>query len=843
MILLSCRRRPPTTMTTVVSSMIVNAAKAAALIPRRRYNDTNNNNTIMPPIIIIGPLSSFHHRRRHHHPLVKQSSFTFPGGRRWFASPSATNNTGGVTKSTMLVDFNNSDDDDDDDDDEGWLPPDDSPLAVNTMNKTMRTKLRSPPSRASSEEEGAEEPLSVSSSLRLTEQRRQQQRQYENNDDDDENDDEEEFILPSENSIIEVIDIEATLANEHNQQLLKHSVGSSGTKDNDGGGEESSLLLRRGSVKHSSSRSTKDDDNNDSSGVSLSSREEIMGEEEDEEFQVQLSDIDSWGDILQELYDTKQMDVIHRLVKEYNLHTLYESIVAAAAQDSSASTAATSSTTNDTVVKRMNNPNSTRDDEEDDNSNDNDDDEELVYDEEFIMSLRGLTKDEIINELIEYSPSLTQLEMEIISSEMSKNRSLLRTKDDDDDDDDSLDLNTIPELNEFRSMVLDDYYQELKKMKQQHGEHQMTTDWKDFDTRVALQNDFATSDIIDNNNIHDKEGVLEPPTTSSMVVDDTLDSTIDWLHARRLRLGGDTNNNSKSNSSPNKDNNNSSNTTPTQLLTPGQAEVFQHQNSHIPVHMYTLFTTSELSMSLLAQGGTDIHIINTSSNHPQHVNSTGGGGVGIGCDYILLCTGRNPAHIRTLADSIVRNLKLRKLNERNVLGAMHGIEGGQDIFSNKRSRNRARKLGGGGGPGSSGRMDDDWIVIDCDNIHVHILDDVTRKCLNIESLWDLSNPNSEGSKLRRINLSDDDEMDEYVTQNPIPDEYAVKLFNYSSSSKDGGRGRDGWFTGGAGSRVQTVLSSYNRKSFSDKWNGKGSSSSNSSSGKKGRRSQRAKSVR
>jgi ribosomal silencing factor RsfS len=328
-----------------------------------------------------------------------------------------------------------------------------------------------------------------------------------------------------------------------------------------------------------------------------------------------------------------------------------------------------------------------------------------------------------------------------------------------------------------------------------------------------------------------------------MVVDDTLDNTIDWLHARRSRLGDTTNNNNNRNSSPDKDNNNN-NKTPTQLLTPGQAEVFQHQNSHIPIHMYTLFTTSELSMSLLAQGGTDIHIINTSSsNHQQHDNSTGGaGGVGIGCDYILLCTGRNPSHIRVMADSIVRNLKLRKLHERNVLGAIHGIEGGQDIFSNKRSRNRARKLGGG--PGSSGRMDDDWIVIDCDNIHVHILDDVTRKCLNIESLWDLSNPNSEGSKLRRINLSDDDAMDEYVTQNPIPDEYAVKLFNYSSSSSDGGgrgRGRDGWFTGGAGSRVQTVLSSYKRKSFSDKWNGKGSSSS--SSGKKGRRGQRAKSVR
>jgi ribosomal silencing factor RsfS len=440
--------------------------------------------------------------------------------------------------------------------------------------------------------------------------------------------------------------------------------------------------------------------------------------------------------------------------------------------------------------------------------------------------------------------------MEIISTEMSKQkRSLLSTKEGDDNDDededdyDNLDLNTIPEYKDFRAMVLDDYYQELTKMKQQKEHRQVTTtDWKDFDTRVALQTEFATSDINDNSsNNSDNEEVVAP--TSSVIADDTLDNTIDWLHARRSRLG-DTNNNNNNNrnSSPDKDNNNnSSNKTPTQLLTPGQAEVFQHQNSHIPIHMYTLFTTSELSMSLLAQGGTDIHIINTFSNHQQHDNSTGSGGVGIGCDYILLCTGRNPSHIRVMADSIVRNLKLRKLHERNVLGALHGIEGGQDIFSNKRSRNRARKLGGGG-PGSSGKMDDDWIVIDCDNIHVHILDDVTRKCLNIESLWDLSNPNSEGSKLRRINLSDDDAMDEYVTQNPIPDEYAIKLFNYSSSSDCGGRGRDGWFTGGAGSRVQTVLSSYKRKSFSDKWNGKGSSSSGGGA-KKGRRRQRAKSVR
>lgn len=84
---------------------------------------------------------------------------------------------------------------------------------------------------------------------------------------------------------------------------------------------------------------------------------------------------------------------------------------------------------------------------------------------------------------------------------------------------------------------------------------------------------------------------------------------------------------------------------------------------------------------------------------------------------------------------------------------------------------------------------------------------------------------SDGRIMRRINLDDDDALDEYITQNPIPDEYVVKIFGGGSKS-------DGWITGGAGTRVQTVLPVYQKKSFSDKWSGR--------SGGKGRRSQRVK---
>ena len=72
---------------------------------------------------------------------------------------------------------------------------------------------------------------------------------------------------------------------------------------------------------------------------------------------------------------------------------------------------------------------------------------------------------------------------------------------------------------------------------------------------------------------------------------------------------------------------------------------------------------------------------------------------------------------------------------------------------------------------------------------------------------------SEGRKLRRINLSDDDAVDEYILENPIPDVYAAKIFN-----DGGGRRTDGWISGGTG-RVQAVPV-FQKKSFSEKWGGK-----------------------
>ncbi len=78
--------------------------------------------------------------------------------------------------------------------------------------------------------------------------------------------------------------------------------------------------------------------------------------------------------------------------------------------------------------------------------------------------------------------------------------------------------------------------------------------------------------------------------------------------------------------------------------------------------------------------------------------------------------------------------------------------------------------------------------------------------------------------MRRINLSDEDALDQYILENPIPDEYAAKIFN-----DGGGRRTDGWISGGTGGRVQTIPT-FQTKSFSEKWSGK-----SVSKGKKQRR--------
>ena len=428
----------------------------------------------------------------------------------------------------------------------------------------------------------------------------------------------------------------------------------------------------------------------------------------EEDFGIETSEGD-WDEILMDLRDSGDEEKLRQIVQEYGLE--------------------------DRLARLENKDN---------------DETDIDYDS---LSLDNLSEEELINELIESSASLSQLEMEIMSQELNTGLDI--------EDDEAVKSNSA--IVEFRKMVLEDYNTEKQKRQEERNRIEAGTttaldysvypqDWKDYDSSAAFSRDFLEEEDSDSSwippakefipskefvpklTINEEKSVNGDKSTATSTTsspENEFDNKIDWLQARRSRLQ-DSENNMR----------------PLQMLTPDEAEAFRHENAHIPIVLHTLFTTSELSNSLSAQGGMDIHIIDTADFDALY-------GVGLGCNHLMIVTGRNTSHCRVLADSVVRNLKDRKLHERGVVGAMKGPEGGTDIFSNKPNRNRANRIHGQ--TNLSAKVDDDWFVVDCGNIHVHILESDMRKCLNIEGLWDLDDPNSEGSKLRRVNFDNEDE--------------------------------------------------------------------------------------
>lgn len=212
------------------------------------------------------------------------------------------------------------------------------------------------------------------------------------------------------------------------------------------------------------------------------------------------------------------------------------------------------------------------------------------------------------------------------------------------------------------------------------------------------------------------------------------DAGPDWLAARRSRLGeGDAR--------------------PVGMMSPEDADAARQLDSEIPVIEYTLLTSEEISGSLSALGAEDIVVIQPTERY--------GGSVSLEADGLIIATGRSMSHLRVLAESVVRNLRARGLQQRGVIGAMLGPEGGEDIGTSRRTR---RKSGGLAGRS----VDDGWMLVDCGNYVVHLQDEATRRDINLESLWQ----GEEGRKLRSVNMADDDSVDDYVAANPVPDEYA-----------------------------------------------------------------------
>ena len=154
-----------------------------------------------------------------------------------------------------------------------------------------------------------------------------------------------------------------------------------------------------------------------------------------------------------------------------------------------------------------------------------------------------------------------------------------------------------------------------------------------------------------------------------------------------------------------------------------RASLEKNTSGAIEVKPLTLLTSKEIMDCLSGLGAVDVKLI--SSNLTTKYLQVAG---------MIIATGHNSSHLRILSNAIVRAMKQRQLAKRNVFGAKYGAEEG-----------------------------DDWIAIDAQNYAIHIMDKLTRKSINLEKLW-----MDEGDdEIRKIDLSNDDRIEEYVLKNPI----------------------------------------------------------------------------
>lgn len=73
---------------------------------------------------------------------------------------------------------------------------------------------------------------------------------------------------------------------------------------------------------------------------------------------------------------------------------------------------------------------------------------------------------------------------------------------------------------------------------------------------------------------------------------------------------------------------------------------------------------------------------------------------------------------------------------------------------------------------NTSRHNDGWRIVDCCNYIVHVLDDMTRKSVDLESLW--GDPRQEVR-----NMDNDVELDTFVEDHPVSDQYHDKVLGES----------------------------------------------------------------
>mmetsp|Transcript_6361 Transcript_6361/g.9524 ORF Transcript_6361/g.9524 Transcript_6361/m.9524 type:complete len:254 (+) Transcript_6361:53-814(+) len=117
------------------------------------------------------------------------------------------------------------------------------------------------------------------------------------------------------------------------------------------------------------------------------------------------------------------------------------------------------------------------------------------------------------------------------------------------------------------------------------------------------------------------------------------------------------------------------------------------RETDIIVKMRIPLTVSEVVSSLEKNGAEDIKVISISEKSNL-------------AEAMVFCTGKSMRHMQRISDSITYSLKRRKLTH------APGITGAE------------------------GYQCDDWMVIDCWNIIVHVFEEKYRKTLNLEEKWE-----------------------------------------------------------------------------------------------------------
>jgi len=175
------------------------------------------------------------------------------------------------------------------------------------------------------------------------------------------------------------------------------------------------------------------------------------------------------------------------------------------------------------------------------------------------------------------------------------------------------------------------------------------------------------------------------------------------------------------------------------------------QQQQVPVIHHTMLKSDEIKYLLKINGGRDIRLILDDPNAQRMGGSgtlgmifcTGSGGRGTDTEHA-----NHPYLIYTLSSALIDHMKERKLQEIGVLGANQNTANGPQSAASSFSN-----------PSSS------WMIVDCGNYIVHILDAATRKQLQLEKLW------SGKDDLWKVNLFDEDAVEDYCYHNPVPDRY------------------------------------------------------------------------